>query len=163
MAMLANPSHAAPMPRLSCPTEFEPLVSRLLRELPAYTNRITTRLRPANADTRSYVILTSRPEFEPLPLAPMAIASPEAPPSDPRQLFITTLERRYHNQQVLQIQEYHWIFLTRSPSGWRLALMFSRTGSYPPGEPITPPRDSSQGVIAQAIRTWLSDCRGSRG
>ena len=163
MVLLANPSHAAPAPRPSCPSEFEPLVSRLLRELPAYTNRITTRLRPANSDTRSYMILTSRPEFEPLPLSPTAIASPEAPTSDPRQLFITTLERRYQNKQVLQIQEYHWIFLTRSPNGWRLALMFSRTGSYPLGEPITPPRDSSQGAIAQAIRTWLADCRSSRG
>ncbi len=157
--LLASPSRADLAPRPSCPTEFEPLVSRLLRDLPAYTNRITTRLRPANSDTHSYVILTSRPELEPLPLAPAQITSPTSPPDDPHQLFMTTLERRYHDRQVLQIQEYHWIFLTRSSSGWHLALMFSRTGSYPPGEPITPPRDSSQGAIAQAIRTWLVDCR----
>lgn len=37
--------------------------------------------------------------------------------------------------------------------------MFSRTGIYPGGRPPTPPRDSSEGVIAQAIRTWLRDCQ----
>jgi len=45
--------------------------------------------------------------------------------------------------------------------------MFSRTGTYPGGQPPTLPRDSSEGVIAQAICTFgcviVKPERGARG
>jgi len=52
-----------------------------------------------------------------------------------------------------------WKILSQTTSGWQLSMMFSRTGIYPASQPPTPPRDSSDGVIAQAIRTWLRDCQ----
>jgi hypothetical protein len=49
--------------------------------------------------------------------------------------------------------------LTQTATGWRLAMMFSRIGSYPAKNPPSPPRDSSNGVVGQAVRAWLRDCR----
>jgi hypothetical protein len=37
--------------------------------------------------------------------------------------------------------------------------MFSRIGDALANQPPSPPQDTSQGVIAQAIRLWLRDCR----
>ncbi|MBW4493244.1 MAG: hypothetical protein KME26_09195 [Oscillatoria princeps RMCB-10] len=153
-----------------CPKDLETLIQPLLRDLPSYANRVIqrSRLRGLNYES-SYVLLAGRPEFEPLPLGPgrsePAISSPsgEKPAGrsedDPRQVFITTLERNYSSGQAVQLQHYHWLFLTKTESGWRLAMMFSRLGTYPAGNPPLPPRDNSNGAIAQAISTWLRDCR----
>jgi hypothetical protein len=153
-----------------CPDDLETLIQPLLRDLPSYANRVIqrSRLRGLNYES-SYVILAGRPEFEPLPLGPgrseQTISSPsgEKPAGrsedDPRQVFITTLERNYSSGQAVELQHYHWLFLTKTESGWRLAMMFSRLGAYPAGNPPLPPRDSSNGAIAQGISTWLRDCR----
>lgn len=146
-------------PRYTCPTEVEPLVKLLLRDLPGYANRVSSRLKTTDLGLRSYVVLAGRPEFEPLPLAPQPIANASSPPEEPQQVFITTLERQYQGNQFTSLQEYHWLFLTQTDEGWYLALMFTRTGGYPAEQSPTPPRDSSDGVIAQAIRRWLRDCR----
>lgn len=146
-------------PRYTCPTEVEPLVKLMLRDLPGYANRVSNRLKTTDAGLRSYVVLAGRPEFEPLPLAPEPIADANDPPEKPQQVFITTLERQYQGNQFTSLQEYHWLFLAKTSEGWYLALSFTRTGGYPAKQPPTPPRDSSDGVIAQAIRRWLRDCR----
>lgn len=146
-------------PRYTCPAEVEPLVKLMLRDLPGYANRVTNRLRTIDTGLRSYVVLAGRPEFEPLPLAPEPIADASDPPERPQQVFITTLERQYQGNQFTSIQQYHWLFFTQTSEGWYLALSFTRTGGYPANQPPTPPRDSSDGVIAQAIRRWLRDCR----
>jgi len=52
-----------------------------------------------------------------------------------------------------------WKILSQTTSGWQLSMMFSRTGIYPASQPPTPPWDSNDGVIAQAVRTWLRDCQ----
>ena len=153
-----------------CPDDLETLIQPLLRDLPSYANRVIqrSRLRGVSYES-SYVILAGRPEFEPLPLGPgrsepaisSASESKQAGSSedDTRQVFITTLERNYSSGQAVQLQHYHWLFLSKTESGWRLAMMFSRLGSYPAGNPPLPPRDNSNGAIAEAISTWLRDCR----
>lgn len=149
--------------------ELEPLVNRLIVDLPSYANRVIQRSRSVGVtEGLSYVIIAGIPEYEPLPLGPgrspksasSDIGEPVEQSSDePRQVFITTLERNYATGTLVELQHYHWVFLTKTQSGWRLAMMFSRLGAYPAGNPRLPPRDSSNGVIAQAINTWLRDCR----
>lgn len=149
--------------------ELEPLVNRLIVDLPSYANRVIQRSRSVGVtEGLSYVIIAGIPEFEPLPLgpgrSPKTASSNTGEPveqasDEPRQVFITTLERNYDTGTLVELQHYHWLFLTKTSRGWRLAMMFSRLGSYPAGKPPLPPRDSSTGVIAQAVNTWLRDCR----
>lgn len=145
-------------PRSTCPTDLETLTTQLLEDLPNYTNRANARLGVAN----NYVIIASRPEFKPLPLDPGQRAADLENPvkrDDPDQVFFTTLERSYQAGRSVQLQLYHWLFLTRTDSGWRFAIMYSMAGPYPAGYPPSPPEESSDSSIAGAIQTWLRDCR----
>lgn len=143
--------------------DIEALTTQLLKDLPSYANRVSQRTRGyyRTIDIYSYVLLAGRPEFAPLTLGPGEYlpAEPGTLVDTTRQVFITTLERQYINEKLVELQQYHWVFFTQTDSGWRLAMMFSRTGGYPGGKPPTRPRDSSNGAIAQAIRTWLRDCQ----
>lgn len=142
--------------------DVETLTAQLLKDLPSYANRVSQRLRRPNRifDIYTYVLLAGRPEFAPLTLGPGEYLPSEPTAMDETtQVFITTLERQYTDGKPVELQEYHWLFLTKTNSGWRLAMMFSRTGTYPSKQPPTRPRDSSNGVIAQAVRIWLRDCQ----
>lgn len=59
----------------------------------------------------------------------------------------------------MELQQFHWLFLTKADTGWWMVMMFSQTGSDRKQELSTPPQDSSNGVVAQGIKTWLRDCR----
>jgi hypothetical protein len=156
----------------SCPIELEPLVEAMLPELPGYINRELQRSRSAawegirsigDPDASTHILLAGRPEFEPLPpgTARSTIEIEESPEEAVYQAFITTLERTYINNEVLEFQGYHWLFLTPSSSGWRLVLIFSSWGSYPTDGKTTPPQDSSNSAVGQGIRKWLRDCQYS--
>lgn len=147
-------------PLTQCPSELDSLFPMLLRDIPSYANRVSQRAYPTHLrlqNTPGYVLLATLPEFEPLPLVSREYTPLQE--DDTRQLFFTTLERQYVPGQSIQLQHYHWLFLTQTTQGWRLVLMFSRVGDIPANEPPTSPYDSSQGVIAQAIRLWLRDCQ----
>lgn len=151
-----------PYPRSCQEQDVEELTTQLLKDLPNYANRVSQRVRRRNRiDNYSYVLLAGRPEFAPLTLGPgeYTPAEPASLVEPPQQIFVTTLERQYVDGKPVELQQYHWLFLTKTDSGWRLAMMFSRTGAYPARRPPTRPRDSSNGVIAQAIHTWLRDCQ----
>lgn len=140
--------------------DVETLTARLLQDLPSYANRASQSARfSRTTDIYSYVLVAGRPEFAPLTLGP-GIYSPDPATGtqQPQQVFITTLERQYTAGKPVELQQYHWLFLTQTSNGWQLAMMFSRIGTYPAGRPPTPPRDTSSGVIAQAVRAWLRDC-----
>lgn len=150
---------AAPIrPTATCPTELTTLIPPLLRDLPSYTNRVSQRAYTnfRSADTPGYVILADKPEYEPLSLNPDT--PPPAPDEQPYQVFFTTLERQYVSGKPSSLQHYHRLFLVKTDRGWQLSMMFSTVGNYPADQPPTPPQDSSQGTIAQAIRLWLRDC-----
>jgi hypothetical protein len=140
--------------------DVETLTTQLLKDLPSYANRVSqrARYRDRTVDLYSYVLLVGHPEFAPLTLGPGEY-NPASLMEPPQQVFITTLERQYIEGKPVELQQYHWLFFTQTSSGWRLAMMFSRIGAYPAKQPPTRPRDSSNGVIAQAIRTWLRDCQ----
>ncbi len=159
-----------PLLRLSqqpgCTVDLEPTIAQLVEDLPGYANRVIRRSRSAiemELDTRStYIVRAGRVEFEPLPLGASRSASISSIPDSPEfedlhQVFVTTLERVYTRDRMSELQQFHWLFLARTPDGWRLAMMYSRTEA---GNGImTPPRDSSHGAIAKAVRLWLRDCR----
>ncbi|MBW4472678.1 MAG: hypothetical protein KME45_20230 [Stenomitos rutilans HA7619-LM2] len=153
--------HPSPYTRLArkftCPTALEPLTTALLRDLPGYINRSNVRLGAQQGTVPTYAILASQPDFMPLPTGSSEYPDPND--ANLHQVFFTVLERQYLGKRVVEFQQYHWLFLAQTANGWRLALLFSRIGSYPSDrKPVTPPRDSSQGSTAEAIRTWLSSC-----
>ncbi|MEC4813718.1 MAG: hypothetical protein SAK29_10680 [Scytonema sp. PMC 1069.18] len=142
---------------------LETLTKQFLQDLPSYANRASQRARRLNrmTDVFSYMVVAGRPEFERLPLNPgdytrdkLTTVSEEV-----EQVFFTTLERRYTAGKAIELQLFHWLFLTRTKSGWQFVMMFSQIGSYPKNEPPTPPQDSSNGIVAQGIKAWLRDCR----
>ena len=148
-----------PLSRSHCPTEIKPLAERLVQDLPSYANRanVKGKTRSQLADL-NHVVIARQPEFEPIDL-------PNAKP-DPnlKQIFITTLEHQTIGRDRVQFQQYHWFFLARThKAGWRLVQSFSRSQPYPQGGTMTPPRESTQGAIAQGVRTWLRDCEAGRG
>jgi len=132
----------------SCPRAVEPLVEQLLRDYPSYANRVITR----GTDTASkpHVIAAGRPEFEPLPVVTDFTAVEAAI----AQVFFTTLERDYRGNETVYRQNFHWLLLTPSDSGWRLVMAFTRLG-----DPLLPPVESSDWVVGQAVQGWLRDCR----
>lgn len=143
----------------SCPRDLKTLTNLLLKDLPSYTNRVIQRSRKLdrNYDIATYILLAGRPEFKPLPLKSLQY-TPVLPDTS-QQIFFTTLERQYSSDRVIKRQNYHWLFLTQTPDGWRLVLVFTQFGSSREDEPPNPPQESSNGAIGQAIRLWLRDCR----
>ncbi|TBR58704.1 hypothetical protein B4U84_22710 [Westiellopsis prolifica IICB1] len=142
---------------------IELLTTKLLLDLPSYANRVIQRARRTSRknDVFSYVLMAGRPEFAPLPLNTSGDIPKELKytAKDINQVFFTTLERRYIGKKIVELQQFHWLFLTKAENGWWMVMMFSRTGSDPKQEIPTPPQDSSNGVVAQGIKTWLRDCR----
>ncbi|MGB3207098.1 MAG: hypothetical protein WBB28_19095 [Crinalium sp.] len=151
-------------PRLrTCPADVQDLTALLVRDLPGYANRVIQRSRriARKAETSAlYVIVAGRPEFIPLNLKPGEYSSTtsDAVLEQPQQVFFTTLERQYSDGKMFELQNFHWLFLVKTDSGWRLALMYSRFSSSPSVKPATPPQESSRGIMGQAIRVWLKDC-----
>lgn len=139
----------------TCPGELQPLVTRMLADLPSYTNRVYLRA----GLKQNYLILADRPDFNPLPLNPLQ-SSPSSENNPTQQVFFTTLERMWIRNQPVQVQQFHWLFLSPGGGGWQLATIYSMTGSYPAQGTASPPRESSAESVGQAIQDWLRDCRG---
>lgn len=148
-------------PPNACPQGLEVLVARLLQDLPTYANLVASRslgLPTERFSPFGTVIVASQPDFEPLDLAEVPYGDNDA--EEIQQVFFTTLERQYWQGQSFSLQNYHWLFLAQGEYGWYLALLYSSVGSYPDGlDAPTPPQETSDGIIGQAITLWLRDCR----
>ncbi|MGK7917946.1 MAG: hypothetical protein AB4038_20795 [Prochloraceae cyanobacterium] len=144
---------------LECPADLESLTSVMLKDLPNYANRVIHRSRPLNRNLKpsEYVIVAGRPEFEPLPLTNSQYDPVFQKSSD--QIFFTTLERHYLRGKIVERQNYHWLFLSQTSSGWKLVTIFSRWGFSSNNKQPLPPRETSNGFIGEALRLWLRDCR----
>ncbi len=147
---------------------IETLTTQMLRDLPSYANRTIQRARPPLLsklpDVYSYMLVAGKPDFTPLPLNPEGYSTDVTKNASPgvEQVFFTTLERLYTSGKAVNLQQFHWLFLTKTKSGWRLVMMFSQTGYYQAKKLPTPPQDSSNGDIAQAINIWLRDCQAAK-
>jgi len=164
LAFSQNPSVSKDKVRFACPEQsLESLTTYLLRDLPSYTNRVTQRARrlSRSSEVYSYMLLAGRPEFTPLPMNPGidTAETAKSAASGVDQVFFTTLKRQYLGRKAVELQEFHWLLLTKTQHGWRLVMMFTQSGLSVPGQPIPPPRDSSNSAIAQAINIWLRDCQ----
>jgi hypothetical protein len=141
---------------------IETLTSNLLRDLPSYANRTTQRARRLSrkVDVFSYFIFAGKPNFTPLPLNPYGMSSSPVESADEQidQVFFTTLERQYTAGKAIELQQFHRLLLTKTNSGWRKVMMFTQTGNYPATKSPTPPRESSDGAVGQAVDIWLRDC-----
>lgn len=159
-------------PAEPCPSDPQVLAAQLLADLPSYANRVSSRnldLSTNPIQPVTTILVASAPDFTPLDLSqlfPAGAASDREPDTDLQQVFFTTLERQYWQGRPASLQHYHWLFLAPTQDGWHMALLFSSLGSYPNsgplgsvGRPPTPPQESSDGIIGQAIRLWLRDCR----
>ncbi|MFM6130923.1 MAG: hypothetical protein ACKPBV_19720, partial [Sphaerospermopsis kisseleviana] len=132
---------------------LETLIPQLMLDLPSYTNRVIQRSRrlSRNSETFSYILAAGKPEFASLPLNPGIDNGDNNQVEGVKQVFFTTLERKYINKKAVELQEFHRLFLTKNNMGWNVVMMFSQTGEYPVKPPIAPPRDSSNGAIAQGV------------
>lgn len=143
----------------TCTGNLEELTTLLLKDLPSYSNRVIQRTQKINqsAGVKNYIITASNAEFEPLGLP--RLQYDQLDDQDPQQVFFSVLERQYIDNQIIDIQTYHWLFLTQTDSGWRTVMMFSRFGNSAKNMPPTPPRETTNGIIGQGVKLWLKDCR----
>jgi len=143
----------------SCPEDLRQLTASLLKDLPGYSNRVIQRTQKANrqAGIRNFIVTASQGEFEPLDLPQIEYS--KIGDRDTEQVFFTILERQYNQERVTTIQTYHWLFLTKTSNGWQTVVMFSRFGNSQVGQPPTPPRETTNGIIGQGVQLWLRDCR----
>jgi hypothetical protein len=143
----------------SCPDDVKDLTALLLKDLPAYSNRVIQRTQDLNqrAGIENYIITASEGEFESLNLP--RLHYDQIDNQDPEQIFFTLLERQYINRQIVDIETYHWLFLTKTDSGWRTVIMFSRFGDSAENQPPAPPRETTDGIIGRGVQLWLRDCR----
>ncbi|MDJ0687911.1 MAG: hypothetical protein QNJ41_05345 [Xenococcaceae cyanobacterium MO_188.B32] len=143
-----------------CPQDVETLTSLMLKDLADYANRVIQRTQDSHRREGfdSYVVFAGKSEFEPLDL-PQFQYNPGTK-NNPKQIFFTTSERQYiDNTRKIETQNYHWLFLTQTPSGWRMVTMFSRFSPSTQKDLPTPPMETSNGIIGQAVNLWLRDCR----
>ena len=140
---------------------LETLTAKLMLDIPGYTNRVIQRSRrlSRNFETFSYILVAGKPEFESLPLNPGIDYGNNYKAAGVKQIFFTTLERKYINKKPVELQEFHRLFLTKTNIGWTVVMMFSQTSEYPVKPPLAPPRNSSHGAIAQGVKLWLQDCQ----
>ena len=163
-ALAANSVIEFKKEKSSCSNQdLSQLTNKLLRDLPAYFNRATQRARRLDRSVQvySYMLVAGKPDFEPLPLKSWTDEADKSAngAKGVEQIFFTTLERQYVKGKAVQLQQFHWLFLTKTESGWRVSMMYSQTGGYPKQKPPTPPRESSNSAVGQGIKTWLRDCR----
>lgn len=160
LAVMGINSPVSSQPVFTCPGDLNSLVDRLLQDLPSYTNRVITRSQiDQKLSTPLFVIIAGRPEFEPLPLGLTASQYAGQIPDDTQQVFFTTLERQYGSNRAVKLQNYHWLFLTKTSAGWKLVTVYSQLASLHPDDVPLPPIETSQGTVGQAIRLWLRDCQ----
>ena len=154
-----------------CSLEVESLTDILLKELPDYSNRVIQRTQNLNQDqgTSTFIVAAGKGEFEPLDLPQIQYSTVAT--ESAKQIFFTTLERQYITENLtaqspktrkLERENYHWLFLARTNDGWRMVTMFTRFGSSVQDNFPTPPQESSNGIIGQAIQVWLRDCRAGK-
>lgn len=166
-----DPSLCLPTPialrSYQCPTELPQLSVLLLRDIVPYANRAAQRRRKKiPPDYRlldpkySSYLAVGRASLEPL-----AFDNPEYQPSRPapQQMFLTSLEKQNAaSAQPTEIQRFHWIFLDRGKSGWRMSAIYSRVGSRNSDPTLLPPTDGLTTPFGEAIATWLRDCNAGK-
>jgi hypothetical protein len=147
-----------------CANDLESLTSLLLDDLPSYANRVIQRSNSKYSQFETiptYLLVAGKPEFQLLPLS--VNQSLFSDDDSVKQVFFTTLERQYlSDNKFVEVQNYHWLFLTKTNQGWYLVMLLSQSGNLNDTKPPSPPRDTTNGIVGQAVKLWLRDCRSSK-
>lgn len=155
----------------TCPQDIQSLTTLMLRDLPGYANRAMQRSRRLGLESsNAYVVVAGNPDFNPIntDINPSLgsgtqgdIATQRFSDQQLQQVFFTTLNREYQGSRLVEVQEFHRLFLVRTSQGWQLTLMYSRSGSTGSQSPqaLTPVRESLNSTVGQAVSTWLRDCQ----
>jgi hypothetical protein len=142
-----------------CPADLPKLTALLIRDLPNYASRAAQRRRKKLDPNYSSYIVAGSPD-----ITPQLIENPEYRPASPGfgtlQLYLSILERRHTGKQSIDLQQFHWLFLTRGKKDWHLVTMYSRQGQKT-GDPF-PPIESLQSPVGEAVQTWLRDCNAGQ-
>ena len=142
----------------TCPVQLADLANALVRDLPSYTNRLIQQRRSRKDSLYSSIVTASLPDLQPIDTISREYP-PRFPQSPPTQILLSTLERQYTGIKSTQLQQFHWIFIAKTRMGWRLVNIYSRTSNFPSiNTPITPPTESKNTVVGEAVRIWLNDC-----
>lgn len=154
----------------TCPRDLRSLTSLLLRDLPSYANRVSQRSHHLiSGSTTSYLIVAGNPDFTPITTdinssSNFSQVNPQGNlqnnsqrDGELQQVFFTTLHREYQGRRMVETQEFHRLFLVQTSQGWQLTLMYSRIGL--PNQQLTPPQESLNSAIGQAVSIWLRDCQ----
>lgn len=149
----------------TCNKDWKEMTQSLTRNIADYGNRIiqSSRIYPnLERILPTYIITASIPDTQPLPLNNFASEKINTSfQEETKQLFFTTLERQYsHDSRIIEAQNFHWLILTLTPQGWQLVKAMTRF-AYPQSQgdfSISPPHDTTNGIIGQAVNLWLRDC-----
>ncbi|WP_308254980.1 hypothetical protein [Geminocystis sp. GBBB08] len=151
-----------------CGNNLEDLANLLVKDLPDYANRVIQRNRIHSHPLQFfpiYVITAGKTELESLPLSQTQYKNvmKSLSTDDVKQVFFTTLERQYSiNNRIIETQNFHWLILTKTPKNWKIVMVLTKLG-YPDDSSeqnfiSSPPLDTTEGIIGQAVKLWLRDC-----
>lgn len=154
-----------------CSNNLEDLANLLVKDIPDYGNRIIQRSRIHSHPLEFfpiYIITASKPDLESLPLSQTQYKSliKSSLNNSVNQVFFTTLERQYSiNNRIIETQNFHWLILTQTPKEWKIVMVLSKLG-YPDNSSnqnfiSSPPINTTNGIIGQAVTLWLRDCYSS--
>ena len=148
-----------------CPTNLGELADLLTADISDYGNRVIQKSSIFSHKLDflpTYIVTASKAELEPLSIDSLQESSLQNTNGNDniQQIFFTSLERQYSNSKtIVEAENYHWLILTYNNQQWQLVQSFTRFG-YPRGDKtvVSPIRDSTNGVIGQAVKIWLKDC-----
>lgn len=148
-----------------CEGDWEEVAKSIMKNIPNYSNRVIQRGSIFSHSLNflpTYIITvnqgkTTPSDFDLTSFPPIKYQ----PKEEIKQLFFSTKERQYSNsQQIIETENFHWLIFTDTPEGWRLVMAMTRFGyPSPQGFITSPPKDTTNGVIGQAVNLWLRDCQ----
>ncbi len=121
-----------------CPDSFQDLADIFTQDLPDYLNRTYIRL-----GIDRHVLVAGIPETNSFP-----ISSVNSSLTSPSQIFVSILSGKIGKPK--DDSQPYWIFISKTSSGWRFVMAFTKIGS-------SVPVDVSDGAIANAAIILLKD------
>ncbi|MBE9221367.1 hypothetical protein IQ215_01530 [Cyanobacterium stanieri LEGE 03274] len=144
-----------------CNQEITELADKLVNDISDYGNRVIQKSRRGAANSPImpiYIITAGQWEMEKLPLSQRSYGANNS--SHIEQIFFTTRERQYLSDTRLEeTNNYHWLLLTPTNRGWDMVMLLTRFGEVGDNGLVSPVVDTTSGVVGEAVRLWLRDCR----
>jgi hypothetical protein len=141
----------------ACPLLLKPLLNEIWEDFPSYINRSIQRQSQAG-NSLHYLIGLSQPDYRPADLTDFNDRHPEFK-LEPLlnspglyQVFLTSRQRTYETDQIVDFQEFHWLLFQQDDRyQWHLRAMISQDqqGNL---------RNNPSDPIAEGIQQRLAAC-----